>query len=238
MNKPFAAFDIDGTIVRWQLFHATVMQLVTDGYIPESAGQRINAARDIWQKRGHKESFTAYQRVLVDEYDAALAGMPVAAFDKATETVFETYKDKVYVFSRDLIRSLKEQGYLLFAISGSHYEIVEKFGAYYGFDAVVGTHYEKADGKFTGLEISVGSRNKDASLKELVQKHSATWQDSLAIGDSKSDAAMLALVEQPIAFNPEASLLEIAQAAGWKIVIERKNVVITLEKHGEQYVLA
>ena len=50
---------------------------------------------------------------------------------------------------------------------------------------------------------------------------------------------MLEAVKHPIAFNPDQKLYDIAVKQGWQIVIERKNVIYTLEKKQDGlYVLA
>jgi phosphoserine phosphatase len=49
---------------------------------------------------------------------------------------------------------------------------------------------------------------------------------------------MLEMVENPIAFNPDESLLKIAEKAGWLIIIERKNIAYKLEKGQHGYTLA
>ena len=48
-----------------------------------------------------------------------LSSFRLQDFDEIVERVFEKYKDQVYRYTRDLIRELKSQDYLLFAISGS-----------------------------------------------------------------------------------------------------------------------
>jgi phosphoserine phosphatase len=65
-------------------------------------------------------------------------------------------------------------------------------------------------------------------LKRLITKHGLVWQDSVAVGDSGSDIAMLEAVEQPIAFNPDQKLFKAARERGWPIVVERKDVVYEL----------
>ena len=75
-------------------------------------------------------------------------------------------------------------------------------------------------------------------LQELVKKHRATMPGSIAVGDGSSDISMLEMVELPIAFNPEKKLFDYASAKGWKIVIERKNMVYELEKQDGRYILA
>ena len=68
-------------------------------------------------------------------------------------------------------------------------------------------------------------------------KHGASWHDSIAVGDSPSDIAMLELVEKPIAFNPTGDLYELALEKKWPIIVERKNVVYDLRPHGDHYLL-
>jgi phosphoserine phosphatase len=71
----------------------------------------------------------------------------------------------------------------------------------------------------------------------LVIKHDSTYQASLAVGDSEGDIKMLALTDQPIAFNPTNALMKHAKQAGWPIVLERKNVVYNLEPANGDYKL-
>lgn len=237
MAHKFAVFDIDGTVIRWQLFHGIVDELLLRGHMDAEAGERIRQARMTWKRRSDSDSYHAYEHVVWKSYVDAVKHLGVAEVDAAVDSVFEQYKDQTYTYTRDLIRDLKSRNYLLFAVSGSHHEIVSKFAAYYGFDDAIGTIYTREGQSFTGEEIDVVTKKGEA-LTELVEKHAASWKDSLAIGDSKSDASMLTLVENPIAFNPNQDLLDIARREGWKVVLERKNVVYQLESANGQYILA
>lgn len=49
---------------------------------------------------------------------------------------------------------------------------------------------------------------------------------------------MLSIVERPIAFNPDKDLFNAAKHNGWKIVVERKNMIYKLEPNGHTFVLA
>lgn len=193
-------------------------------------------ARMAWKRRAGG-SFKDYERQVIGIYDSVIKTLSFKQLEEAIEAVFNEYKDQVYTYTRDLISQLKEKQYLLFAISGSQTEILAKIADYYGFDDYVGSIYKREKDAFTG-EKFIGSRQKDTSLKKLVQKHGAGWAGSLAVGDSHSDILMLELVEQPIAFNPERKLFDYARKKGWKIVIERKNMVYELEKRGDKYELA
>jgi phosphoserine phosphatase len=48
---------------------------------------------------------------------------------------------------------------------------------------------------------------------------------------------MMDIVENPIAFNPEKKLFEYIGQKGWKIVVERKNMVYELENKDGKYQL-
>lgn len=237
VRRPFAVFDIDGTLVRWQLYHAVADTLVKLDYLDTKEYSAVRDARMSWKRRSGPEAFKIYERQLVTAYEKILLSLSVKQFNEAAQIVFDEYKDQVYTYTRELIKELKDSGYLLFAISGSQTEIVEKIAKYYGFDDFIGTHYHHENERFTGA-ITIHLGGKDLILRELIAKHHATLEKSIAVGDSTNDISMLEVVEQPIAFNPEKKLFEHAQKQNWKIVVERKNMVYELESDNGKYILA
>jgi HAD superfamily phosphoserine phosphatase-like hydrolase len=154
----------------------------------------------------------------------------------AVERVFAEHKDQVYTYTRDLLKKLKTEGYALFAISGSQQEVIQKLADYYGFDEAIGNRYETRNGHFTGQHDRVFERKADI-LAELVKKHDCQRRGSIGVGDSESDIDLLAAVETPIVFNPSRRLFEQARRHGWRIVVERKNVVYELESKDGAYLL-
>ena len=236
--RPFAVFDIDGTVIRWQLYHGMADELARSGNLDPKEFQKVRAARMLWKKRTRETSFEEYEQALVALVDKAITGISVEALATACHTVMDEYKDQVYTYTRDLIRDLQAQNYLLFAISASQAAIVGLIAGYYGFDDFGGSEYEVKDGYFTGHKELLVSQAKPEFLKRLVAKHGAGWQDSYAVGDSDGDIPMLESVEQPIAFNPTKKLFQHARAQGWKIVLERKNMVYELEPRDGSYFLA
>jgi HAD superfamily hydrolase (TIGR01490 family) len=236
MSRSFAVFDIDGTIIRWQLYHAVSDQLAKNGQIDKGAFERVRQTRMNWKRRAGEDSFQEYEMDLVQVFDDALAGMTVAELTKAADEAFEEYKDQVYTYTRDLIRQLQAKNYLLFAISGSPDIIVEKLAGYYGFDDFMATSYPARAGRFIGTkELSIGK--KPQLLEQLISKHGASLKNSIAVGDSESDITMLEMVERPIAFNPSKKLFNHALKQGWNIILERKNVVYKLNSENNKYVL-
>ncbi len=235
--RKFAVFDIDGTLIRWQLYHAVVDALGRLGYVDKKDLESIKAARMLWKVRDTNESFKSYERQLVQTYGHILSKITYEQFTQAASTVFEQYKDQVYAYTRELIGTLKGQGYILFAVSGSQIEVVRRVAEHWGFDDAVGTVYEQKAGRFTG-KVATPIGSKHVALAQLVDKHEVSYSQSIAVGDSEGDISMLESVEQPIAFNPSKKLLAIARAKGWKIVVERKNVIYNLEPKDGIYLLA
>jgi len=234
-RRPFAVFDIDGTLIRWQLYHAIADTLAAKGNIDPEVYKTMKQARMAWKRRSGG-SFSDYERQVIEVYEAVLTTLDFEQFESAIQAVFEEYKDQVYTYTRDLIKQLKRAEYLLFAVSGSQTEIVAKIADYYGFDDYVGTVYARSKNRFTGAK-TIGSLNKDTTLEALAQKHGVSFKGSIGVGDSRSDISMLELVEQPIALNPEKDLFEHAKSSGWKVVVERKNVVYELESIDGKYQL-
>lgn len=237
MSRPFAVFDIDGTLIRWQLYHALADELVQRGRLDTKQFQKVRVARMAWKKRAEGESFDKYEQELIDLVNVGITGIRVEDLRQACQSVIEEYKDQVYIYTRDLIRDLKAKNYLLFAISASQAEIVGLLAKYYGFDDYGGSIYETKDGLFTGRIDVLRQERKPEYLKELVAKHGASWYGSIAVGDSEGDIPMLKVVKQPIAFNPTEKLFDHAKQQSWPIVVERKNMVYKLRSQNGQYQL-
>jgi len=237
-ERPFAVFDIDGTVIRWQLYHALADELARSGHLDAKEFQKVRRARMQWKQRVRETSFEDYEQTLIALIDKGIRGITVKDLEAACERVMAEYKDQVYTYTRDLIRELQKKDYLLFAISASQVAIIGMVASYYGFDDFGGSEYEVKDGRYTGNKKLLFREAKPEYLKSLVAKHGAKWQGSYAVGDSESDIPMLESVERPIAFNPTKKLFAHARSRGWKVVLERKNMVYELEPDDDGYLLA
>jgi HAD superfamily phosphoserine phosphatase-like hydrolase len=231
----FAVFDIDGTLYRWQLYHELVQTLALADVFSHDAPSELDAKYNEW--RAGEISFAAYEEFVVATMMQNLPSVPLDVFDTACDKIVKESAHKTYYFPRALLTKLKKQGYTIIAITGSQQELIDRFGKRYGFDIVVGAEYERAHNRFTGkIRPTIG--RKPEILRDIVEKHGLQWADSVAIGDSGGDASILELVENPVAFNPDSALFQRAKHEGWSIVVERKNIAYTLEKRGDELVLA
>jgi HAD superfamily hydrolase (TIGR01490 family) len=235
--QKIAAFDIDGTLFRWQLFHELVFALKNTGQFNAATEQEIDEHFLAWTSR--KISFDEYEKSVLHAVKMHIPHISIATLEAAAAGIIEASSHKVYKFTREYIKQLKKEGYFLLAISGSHQEIVQPFADLYGFDDCIGVLLERRNGAFTGEYERIVYGRKAELIKEYVAAHNLTLDDSVAVGDSAGDISMLEIVETPIAFNPAFELLETAVANKWKVIIERKNVAYMLQEGTDgTYVLA
>lgn len=232
--KRFAAFDIDGTIFRWQLYHALFDEFHRIGIIDETAALPVFAARDTWQSRS--VDFEDYENLLTDTLEAAMHDIDEKVLNQAAKHIQQAEGSRVYRYTANLMKDLKARGYTIIAISGSHQQLVERFAEEYPIDIVYGRQFTTIDGKIQGGAPAIYG-HKAEILQEIVAQNNLVWDESYAIGDTNSDGDMMALVTNPIAFNPDRTLYQRARANRWTIVVERKNVIYKLRPNGTAYIL-
>ena len=227
-QRPVAVFDIDGTVFRSSLVLELVERLIEHELFPKEAREEFAEERIKWLDR--KGDYEKYIGKVVKVFGDHIKGILFEEVANVAGEVIEEKKDRVYRYTRDLITDLKKKGYFLLAVSHSPKFIVDGFGYEAGFDKVYGTFYATgASGRFTGIiEDEDIIKNKAAVLQRAVRKEGLTLEKSVGVGDTESDIPMLERVETPIAFNPNQALYQHAKRRGWKVVVERKDVIYKL----------
>lgn len=218
-------FDIDGTVFRSSLLIELVEELIARGLFPESAKKSYARQEEEWRNR--RSGYDPYIKKVVHAFSKHVKGLPYGEVADIAGEIIETKKDRVYRYTRDLIEELKGKGYFLLAISRSPKFIVDGFSYELGFDKSYGILYETgASSRFTGeIEDEFLIMNKSAVLKRAIEREGLSLMGSIGVGDTESDISMLDLVETPIAFNPNRLLYRHAKQRGWKVIVERKDVI-------------
>jgi HAD superfamily hydrolase (TIGR01490 family) len=230
MTEPqkVAVFDIDGTIFRSSLFIEVVEACIEKGLFPEEAHSAYDKEYEAWRNRNG--SYKAYISGVVEAYMAHIKGVYYGDFIETAREVVEQQKLRTYRYTRDLIKTFKEQGYFMLVISHSQKAVLDLFCTDMGFDKVYGMMYEIGPSdRFTGnVTDEAFMLNKGSVLKRAIEKHNLTLKDSIGVGDTESDISFLDLVENPICFNPNSGLYQYAKTKDWKVVVERKDVIYEL----------
>ena len=227
-KKKVAVFDIDGTIFRSSLLIEFNKGLMRGGVIPSSVVGEIREEYFAWVER--RGSYDDYIRKVVAMHCRAIRGKEQKYVAAAADLVFLTHRDRVYRYTRDLLKHLKKD-HVLLAVSGSPIEMVEPFGKYFGFDHTWGSVFEiDRRGRYTGQVLDRRSVDqKQAILESFVQENGLTLKGSWGVGDTETDISILKIVDHPVAFNPTQRLFNIAKRRHWPVVVERKNVIYEIK---------
>lgn len=224
-KRRVAFFDIDGTIFRSSLLIEITEELVHEGIFPQSVSQAYARAYKRWLDR--KGPYEEYIGAVIRAYERAIRGVSHDRVATVARRVVAFRQNRVYRFTRDLVRDLRRRGYFLVAISKSPRETVSEFCTKLGFNKIYGMIYGiDAAGRFTGRkEFWDLISDKAKILRRAVERNDLTLRGSIGVGDTESDIRFLELVDRPICFNPNRRLYDCARRRGWEIAIERKDVI-------------
>ncbi len=225
-----AVFDIDGTVFRSSLLVELINGLVDDHVFPLSARAEMEEDYLSWVNRTGE--YEQYIQKVINIHLKYIKGCRQRDVESVAERVVNFQCKRLYRFTRDLLARSKKDKRFLVCISGSPTYIVSKFAKAVGFRAFFGSEYEVKDGVFTGEVTNLDTFYKKAFvLQEFLRTHGvdADLEGSTAVGDTESDIPMLEVVGHPIAFNPNTKLAEYAQEKGWRVVVERKDVIYELD---------
>ena len=227
-QRKVAVFDIDGTVFRSSLAVELVERLIERGIFPRDSRARYEDEWRRWRER--RGTYEEYIDKLAGFFHEQIKGAPYEEVANIAGEIIEEQRHHVYRYTRDLIKKLKGEGYYLLAISHSPKFIVDGFAYELGFDKSYGMFFSSGPSdKFTGeVEDKDIIMNKSAVLLRAIRKENLTLAGSIGVGDTESDISLLEMVETPIAFNPNQTLYTHAKRRGWKVVVERKDVIYEL----------
>lgn len=225
-NK-LAVFDIDGTIFRKNLAFELIDELSRMGIFDIKVKKELVRLYVKWLN--HKGVYEEYRKALVKLYAENVKGCRQEDIRKASEIMVPFYKDRTYIFANQLIKKFKDERYHIIAISGSPLEAVEEFNKYLKFDKVFGTAYETDENNiYTGKMAFDPVKDKGQIVRQYIAENDLNLDGSYGVGDTESDANFLNIVENPIALNPNQNLKDIAQKKGWKIIVEKKDIIYNI----------
>lgn len=223
--RPVAVFDLDGSLMREQLLALMVRESIDGGLFSPEAATEFRGLYKEFQDR--KIAFEVYDRKLIEIFTRHIIGQEVAAIEEVARRVAIRHCDLLYTFSRSLLAELQATHQCI-TVTGALHEVVKQLAPYWGFEHFYATELEVVDGKYTGRDRKVHFHDKERTLRSHLALPGVTHLGLVALGDTFSDASMLALAELPIAFNPNDRLTAEAEKRGWPIVVERKDCIYVM----------
>ncbi|BAH06493.1 HAD-IB family hydrolase [Clostridium kluyveri] len=229
-----AFFDIDGTLYREGLITEVFKKLVKYEIIPgERWYKEVKPEYERWDKR--KGNYDNYLLKMANIYIEAIKGLHRSQIEFIAKTVVAQKGDRVYSYTRDMLKWHKENKHIVVTVSGSPVELVREMAIKYGFDDYVGAVYiRNEDNIYTGEVVPMwDSISKEKAIKMLTEKYSIDLGKSYAYGDTLGDFSMMKMVKNPICVNPTRELVrkvledpEVSSRV--KIVVERKDMIYKL----------
>jgi phosphoserine phosphatase len=210
-----AAFDVDGTLLAGQLGRPLLHGVLDAGLVSRERFAPIGRHLASMAPDGFEDS-----RVIAETYRLyaeTLEGVSCGAIDALLAEVWEAQRDDLFDFVRPLVAELRGAGFVPMLISGGVDELVAMLAAECGIDHHRGMRLERRAGVFTGGVAATAGLPKDLVAQSLAGRHRIRWSQSIAVGDSLPDAALLHRVGHPYAFEPTPSLTARARERGWTI---------------------
>lgn len=196
MRYELVVFDIDGTITKhissWQFLH-------------ERLGQWDDQAIRYQQMfLAGKISYRKFCRL-----DAAhWKGMEARKLYKIFEEI--PYAKNV----ERAVRTLRERGFKLAAVSTGIQFIIDRVKKELGFDHALGNKLKVRRGRLTGgVEIKISHLGKGKVLESILKRFRIAARRAIVVGDSAGDIPMMRMAGYAIAFN--ASSQAVAKAADY-----------------------
>ena len=220
-----AFFDIDGTVFRSSFLIELVEQFVEQGIFKSDARDEYQEEYINWINR--EDTYEQYISAVIQSFEKNIQGVFYGDLADVGRFVVEENSKRVYRYTRDLISSLKDEGYYIVAVSQSPKTILDDFCASYGFDKVYGRMYEIGpQDLFTGKTIDEQLiKDKAKIIERVFENQDVLKEGSVGVGDTEGDIPLLQSVDRPICFNPNKALYQYAKTKNWKVVVERKDMI-------------
>ncbi len=227
-RKGACFIDIDGTLVRAQLWVLFITELVLEGLLPRIVLTSAEECRKAWVER--TGPFSAYVEALLKSLKAnrRMKGVTVADVQVVARRVVERYGKHLHVFPQQLVLAAQDIGMPTAIITGTPTEVVRILAPTLGVTDFLGTEWPEVDGVYTWEPPKEWCLEKGNAACIIAKRNNCQLRNSVAIGDTSGDILVLNEVGVPIAFNPDQKLLEWARIHQVLIVWERKNVHLVL----------
>ena len=198
--EKLAIFDIDYTITRKETLMEFFKYLVSKDiknikFLPRALYSGLMYGIKVYDEKRVKECFLKFIEN-IDEKELAI--LTKSFYDERLSTIL--YEDAV-----NMIKKLKNEGYMVILISASPEFYIKEFYAIKEVDLIIGTKFIFENGKFV-RKMSGNNCKGEEKVKRLekVLKEkniTADFKNSYMFSDSLSDKPLLDLVGNPYLIN-------------------------------------
>ena len=198
--EKLAIFDIDYTITRKETLMEFFKYIVSKDiknikFLPRALYSGLMYGVKVYDEKKVKECFLKFIEN-IDETE--LAKLTKSFYDERLSTIL--YKDAV-----NMIKKLKNEGYMVVLISASPEFYVKEFYAIEEVDLIIGTKFTFEGGKFIRKMSGNNCKGEETvrRLNEVLKEKNikVDFKNSYMFSDSLSDKPLLDLVGNPYLIN-------------------------------------
>jgi HAD superfamily hydrolase (TIGR01490 family) len=119
-----------------------------------------------------------------------------------------------------LIADHRGRGHELLIVTATNRFITEPIARTLGIDNLIACEGETVDGVYTGEPAGIPSfqAGKVTRLRRWLTGRDTSLEGAYFYSDSHNDLALLELVDNPVAVDPDAILLAHAETRGWPVI--------------------
>ena len=219
-SRRLALFDLDHTLLPLDSDYQWADYLARTG----RAGDPVQARRqnDDLMDRYNRGELTAEQAA---EFMLGLlaAHSPFDLADWHEEFMREVIRPSITADARALVQSHLDAGDLCAIVTATNSFVTGPICLEFGIPNLIATIPAQKNGQFTGKPRGTPSfrEGKITRVEDWLESMGFWWgnfERSWFYSDSLNDLPLLARVSDPVAVDPDPTLLQHAQAAGWPVL--------------------
>lgn len=216
-----AIFDLDNTLLAGDSDYLWGRFLVENEIVDPQRYERENLRfyRDYQEGRLDIFEFLAFQLRPLAENEPALL------YTLRDRYLREKIEPIVLPAAERLLAQHRGDGDTLMIITATNRFITDPIARRFGVENLLATELEERDGRFTGRPSGTPSfrEGKVSRLREWLAAHDLDLAASWFYSDSHNDIPLLALVDHPVAVDPDPILAQAARHRGWPTISLRRG---------------
>ncbi len=144
--------------------------------------------------------------------------------EEIAEFFSQAYPYMEKYFNKQMKKELetsRAEGFHSVLLSGAYAELMKIVARELKIDTVLAAELSFRDGVFDhdGEIAFVDGESKLSLLREAFQRENVDWQASRSYADSYSDLAVMEIVGEPVAVNPDFQLYAHARKNDWRVIL-------------------
>jgi HAD superfamily hydrolase (TIGR01490 family) len=215
-----ALFDLDNTLLAGDSDYGWAQFLIARGVLE---GKRYETENQRFFDQYHAGTLDIYE--FLDFQLAPLAAYPRDRLDAwHRDFMREQILAIITEPARNLVRRHLEAGDLCAIITATNRFVTAPIAREFGVAHLIATEPEEKNGAFTGRVVGTPCfrEGKVARVKVWLEAQgldlAGSFSRSWFYSDSHNDLALLEFVSDPVAVDPDATLLRVAREHGWPVI--------------------